>query len=77
MLSYCLKCEENTKSISPSVSKAKNGGTIILSKCSVCNTKKSRFIKKQEAKGLLSNLSIRALLSKIPILRNILFKFIK
>ena len=71
MLSYCLKCEENTKSISPLVSKAINGGTIILSKCAVCNTKKARFIKKQEAKGLSSNLDIRTLLSKIPILRDI------
>ena len=66
MLFYCLKCGENTKSISPLVSKAINGGKI-LSKCAVCNTKKSRFIKKQEAKGLLSNLGIRTPLSKIPI----------
>ena len=73
MLSYCIKCGENTKSISPLVSKAINGGTIILSKCTVCKTKKGRFIKKQEAKGLLSNLSIRTLLSKIPILRDTLF----
>ena len=70
MLSYCLKCGENTKSISPLVSKATNGGTVILSECAVCNTKKERFIKKQEAKGLLN---IRTLLSKISILRNILF----
>ena len=75
MLSYCLRCGENAKSISPLVSKAINGGTIILSRCAVCNTEKTRFIKKQEAKGLLSNLDIRALLSKIPILRNILFCF--
>ena len=73
MLSYCLRCGENTKSISPLVSKAINGGTMILSKCVVCNTKTARFIKKQEAKGLLSNLIIRTLLSKIPILGNILF----
>ena len=72
MLSYCLKCGENTKSISLQVSKAINGGTI-LSKCAVCNTKKARFIKKQEAKGLLSSLSIRTLLSKIPTLRDVLF----
>ena len=64
MLSYCLKCGENTKSIRPLVSKTKNSGTIILSKCAVCNTKKSRFIKKQEARGLLSNLGIRTPLSK-------------
>ena len=50
-----------TKSISPLASKTKNGG----SKCDVCNTKKSRFVKKQEAKGLLSNLGIRTPLSKI------------
>ena len=72
MLSYCLKCGENTKSISRLVSKAINGGTIILSKCTACNTKKARFIKKQQAKGL-RNLVIRTLLSKIPILRDALF----
>ena len=63
MLSYCLKCGENTKSISSLVSKTINGGKIILSRCTVCNTEKSRFIKKQEAKGLLSNLGIRTSLS--------------
>ena len=47
MLSYCLKCGENTKSISPLVSKAINGGTVKLSECAVCNTKKERFIKKK------------------------------
>ena len=73
MLSYCLKCAENTKRISPLVSKTINGGTIILSKCALRNTKKVRFIKKEEAKGLLNNLGIRTLLSKIPILRDVLF----
>ena len=68
MLPYCIKCGENTKSISPLVPKA-----IILSKFAVCNTKKARFIKKQEAKRLLSNLSIKTLLSKIPMLKDILF----
>ena len=69
MLLYCLRCGENTKSISPLVSNAINGRTIILSKCAVCNTKKARFIKKQ-VKGL-SNLGITTLLSKIPIWRDI------
>ena len=45
---------------------------MMLSKCSVCNNKKSKFIKEQEARGLLSNLGIRAPLSKIPLL-NVLF----
>ena len=48
--------KKKTKSISPLLSKTKNGGPVLLSKCAVCNTKKSRFIKNQEAKGLLSNL---------------------
>ena len=64
-----LLCGEDTKIISLSVSKAINGGTIIVLKYVVCDNKKSRFIKKEKAKGLLSNLSIRTLLSKIPILR--------
>ena len=72
MLFYCLKCGENTKNISPLVSKTINDGTIILSKCAVCNTTKSIFIEKQEAKGLLSNQGIRTLLSKIARLRDIL-----
>ena len=72
MLSYCLKCGENTKSISPFVSKAINGGTIILSKCAIWNSKKARFIKTQEVKGLLSIVGIRALLNKILILRGVL-----
>ena len=55
------------------VSRAINGGTIILPKRAVCGDKKSKLIKKQEAKGLLSNLVIRTLLSKIPILRYVLF----
>ena len=42
------------------------------SKCSVCEIKRSRFLKEQEAKGLLSNLGIKTPLSKIPLL-NILF----
>ena len=46
---------------------------MILSKCLTCGKKKSRFIKNQEAKGLLSNLSLRTSLSKVQIWGNILF----
>ena len=42
------------------------------SKCSVCEIKKSRFVKKQETKGLLRKLEIKTPLSKIPLL-NVLF----
>ena len=61
------------KNTDPKVSATSNGKTIILSKCAICGSKKSKFIKKQEAKGLLSNLGIRTPLSKIPLLGDILF----
>ena len=72
MLSYCLKCKKNIESINPRVSASSNGRTMILSKCAICGSKKSEFIKKQEAKGLLSSLSIRTPLSKIPLLGDVL-----
>ena len=68
MRSYCLKCKTNTESINPKVSGTSNGKTIILSKCAICDAKKSKFIKKKEAKGLLSNLGIRTPLSKTQLL---------
>ena len=46
---------------------------MILSKCAICGSRKSKFINKQEAKGLLSNVGIKTQLSKIPILGDILF----
>ena len=67
MLSYCLKCKENTESINPKVLKTTNGKTTILSKCAICSSKKSKFIKEQQAKGLLSNLGLRTPLNKIPV----------
>ena len=63
MLSYCLKCRKNTKSKNR---KFVNGRIMFLSKCEVCNSKKSNFIKEQEASGLLSSLGVKALLKKIP-----------
>ena len=67
MLSYCFKCRKNTKSINPKVSKTTNGKAIILSTCAICGSKKSKFMKQQEAKGLLSNLGLRTPLNKIPV----------
>ena len=73
MKSYCLNCREDTENINPRVSNASNGRKTIWSKCAICDSKKSRFIKDQEAKGLLSNLGVRTPLSKVPILGDILF----
>ena len=80
MLSYCLKCRRNTKSINPKFSKTTNGKAIILSTCAICGSKKSKFIrskelgsavKEQEAKGKLSNLGLKTPLNKIPVLGDI------
>ena len=68
MKSYSLKCRKDTENIDPRVSNTSNGRKTILSKCAICGGKKSRFIKDQEAKGLLSNLGVKIPLSKVPIL---------
>ena len=73
MKSYCLKCKKDAENINPTVSKTSNGRTMLLSNCAICSSKKSRFIKNGEAKGLLRNFGIRTPLSKAPILGDILF----
>ena len=73
MKSYCLKCRKDTENTYSKISSTSNGKAMILSKCAICSSKKSRFVKNQEAKGLLSNLGIRTPLSKVPILGDILF----
>ena len=67
MKSYCLKCRKDTGNINPRVSKISNNRTMILSKCTKCVSKKSRFIKNQ---------GIRTPLSKVPIFGDILFSYI-
>ena len=71
--SYCLKCRKNTENMDPKVSASSNGRVMILLKCAICGSKKSRFIKNQEAKGLLCKLGIKTPLSKVPILSDISF----
>ena len=73
MESYCLKCKKYTKIINPQVSSTSNGKLVILSKCAICGSKKSKFINKEETSGLLSKLGFKTLLSKIPILGDVLF----
>ena len=74
MLSYCLKCRKNTESKNPTVVKTKSGRIMLLSKCAVCYSKKSKFIKEQKAKELISKLTGFELLvlRDLPI-ANILF----
>ena len=58
MLSYCLKCRKNTGSRNPKVLKTK----MLLSKREECDSKKSKFLKEQEAIGLITLLGIKILI---------------
>ena len=69
---YCLKCKKNTENINSRVSKTNNGNIVLLSKCAICGSKKSRFIKKQEASRILSSLGLKTPLNKIPLLGDVL-----
>ena len=69
---YCVKCRKDTANVDPKMVRTKNNRLIMQAKCPVCGIKKSRFVKEQEAKGLLSNIRIKTPLSKIPLL-NVLF----
>ena len=69
---YCLKCRKDTDNIDPKMVRTKSNRLIMQLKCSVFGIKKSRFVKEQEAKDLLSNLGIKTPLSNIPLL-NFLF----
>ena len=67
MLSYCLKCRKETGSKNSKVVRTKNERIMLLSKCLLCDSKKSEFIKEQETKGLLSELTR----IKVPILSDL------
>ena len=71
MKTYCVKCRKDTENIDPKMFRTKNNRLIMQSKCPVCGIKKSRFVKEQEAKGLLSNLRNKTPLSKIPLLNSL------
>ena len=72
MKPYYLKYRKNVENLDSTIFKTKNGRLIIKSVCADCRIKKSRFVKEQETKGLLSNLWIKTPLSKIPLLNVLL-----
>ena len=69
---YCVKCRKNAENLNSKIFKTKNSISIMQWKCVDCGIKKSRFMKEQEANGLLSNLGTKTPLSRIPLL-DILF----
>ena len=75
MLTYHLRCKNDTEILDSKMLKTKNGREKLSPKCAVYGSKKSRFMKEQVAKGLLSSLCFKTLLSKIPLLGDILFLY--
>ena len=65
MKTYCVKCRKNTENLNSKIFATKNGRLLMQSKCTACGIKKSIFVKEQKEKGLLSNLGIKTLLSKL------------
>ena len=66
-------CRKNTKIKNPKLVRTKKGRITLLSKCAVCDTKKSKFIKEQKASGLLSSLGTNTPLSKISLVGPLFF----
>ena len=69
---YCLACRKYTKNNDPKIVRNRQNRLMIQSNCATCGSKKSRFIKEQQAMGILSDLGIKTPLSKVPLL-NIMF----
>ena len=69
---YCLACRKYTKNNNPKIVRNRQNRLMIQSNCANWDSKKSRFMKEQQAMGILSNLGIKTPLSKVPLL-NILF----
>ena len=58
-ITYCLSCEKDTRNIDPKVVKTKNNRRMIISRCSICNNKKSAII--SQGSGLLDSLGLNTL----------------
>ena len=68
MRTYCVKGRKDTDNTDSKIFKTKNNRLLMQSKCSNCKNEKSRFVKEQEAKGLLSSFGVNTPFSKIPLL---------
>ena len=69
---YCLACRKYTKNNNSKIVRNRQNRLMIQSNSANCGSKKSRYIKEQQAMRILSNLGIKTPLSKVPLL-NIMF----
>ena len=63
MNAYCLSCKKDTRNIDPKVIKTKNNKKTMLSRCFICNNKKSTFI--LQGSGLFDSLGLNALQNRM------------
>ena len=68
-----MKYKKDAENVNSKIIKTKNGRTMLLSKCAVCDSKKSTFMKKQETKGILISLGLKTPLKRIPLFGDIFF----
>ena len=68
-----MKCRKNTESKNPKDVKTKIGRIMLLPKCAACDSNKPKFVKEQEANGLLSSSGIKKPLREVPLVGPILF----
>ena len=73
---YCLACRKFTKNINPKIVRNRKNRSMIQSNCVICDSKKSRFIREEQAMGILSNLGIKTPLSKVPLLNIFVLKLL-
>ena len=50
---YCLVCKKHTKSMNPKIVRNRQNRLMIQSNCAICGSKKSTFIKEQQAMGII------------------------
>ena len=68
-----MRCKKHTGNVNENVVRAKNNRIMLTASCAVCGSRKNKFVKGQEAKGLLSSLGLRTPLNNIPLLGPLLF----
>ena len=69
----CSRCKKNTTNKISNTKRTKQNRLVLISNCAIGSKKKSKFIKNQEASGLLNGLGIRTPLNNVPVIGNILF----
>ena len=55
-ITYCLSCKKDTRNIDPRIVKNKNNKRVLISRCPICNNKRSVFM--SQGSGLFDSLGL-------------------